>query len=309
MGQSEGEPDDPRDVSSALTSAGEADLIAPDDTKYQGTRDPVARGASQGILHVGTQGWAYRDWVGVFYPPDTKPRDYLRFYSQVFKAVELDTTFYGPPRPETVRHWMEQTPEDFTFTAKMPRIITHERNLFEAEGDLVEFLTAMQAFGDKLGPIVIQMPPSFRYDAKDTLEAFLKILPEEFEYAIEFRHASWSSSSVVELLARYGIAWTIVDLHYLPVRINITSPFTYIRLLGRRSDVKRLDRIVVDRTDALDRWAKEVDRLIEQNLRVYAFINNHYAGHSPASVRDLQSRLHVPDVTNNSLHINQTVLF
>src|ERR1019366_6104721 len=104
-------------------------------------------------LRLGCQGWHYKDWVGGFYPPGTPPSAYLAFYARIFDTVELDTTFYGPPRRETVRLWDEMTPDGFQFAAKMPKAITHDKRLAEAEADLVEFLTAMQGLGSTLGPI------------------------------------------------------------------------------------------------------------------------------------------------------------
>ena len=113
-------------------------------------------------IRLGTQGWSYADWVGVFYPPQTKPSDYLRFYSQVFDTVELDTTFYSTPRPALVRSWAETTPDGFLFTAKLPQAITHEKHLKDCERELDAFVSAMRLLGPKLGALHIQLPPDFR---------------------------------------------------------------------------------------------------------------------------------------------------
>jgi uncharacterized protein YecE (DUF72 family) len=250
-------------------------------------------GLEHGAVRLGTQGWAYKDWVGVFYPPGTHPAEYLRFYSRVFDTVEIDTTFYGPPRPETARSWFDVTPDNFVFTAKMPQSITHDRRLQGAEAELVEFLTAMSLLGPKLGPILVQLPPSFTVEERPALTRFFEILPDEFEYAVEFRHKSWLQPRTAELLTERGIAWTNIDLHYMPRTVEITAPFTYIRWLGNRRDVKRLDRIVVDRGDDLDHWAGELDRISRRLQRIYGYMNNHYAGHSPASLRDLRTKMNL----------------
>ncbi|HEV3309221.1 MAG TPA: DUF72 domain-containing protein, partial [Chloroflexota bacterium] len=181
--------------------------------------------------HLGTQGWAYKDWVGGFYPPGTPASRYLEFYSRVFDTVELDTTFYGPPRAETVRSWFDSTPDDFVFAAKMPGIITHERRLVGTEADLVEFLDAVSLLGSKLGPLLVQLPPSFTFEEMSSLSKFLAILPEEFSYAVELRHESWLHPDTAKLLAEHHVAWTIIDLHYMPKTVHLTCDFTYVRWL------------------------------------------------------------------------------
>jgi uncharacterized protein YecE (DUF72 family) len=242
-------------------------------------------------MRLGTQGFAYRDWVGVFYPEGTGASRYLDLYSSVYDTVELDTTFYGAPRPETIRSWHDSTPENFCFTAKMPKIITHDLRLVNAERDLVEFLTAMEEFKEKLGPIVIQMPPSFSSLERASLEKFAAILPEEFRYTVELRHRSWLTPETEDLLREHRLAWTLIDLHGMPKAINLTTDFTYVRWLGNRSDVSRLNKIVVDRSDDLAQWAVELDRIAERVRRIYGYMNNHYAGHSPASLNALRSAM------------------
>jgi uncharacterized protein YecE (DUF72 family) len=112
-------------------------------------------------IYLGTQGWSYKDWVGSFYPAGTAARDFLACYAQQFGAVELDTTFYGTPTPSRVRTWFDVTPDDFLFTAKVPRSITHDRHLVDCREDFEEFVAIMRLLGHKLGPILIQLPPDF----------------------------------------------------------------------------------------------------------------------------------------------------
>ena len=248
-------------------------------------------------LRLGTQGFAYKDWLGVFYPDPTPTSEYLSFYSRVFDTVELDTTFYGPPRPETLRAWRDSTPVGFIFTAKMPKVITHEWRLVKAEHDLVDFLTVMQL----LGPILIQLPPSFTAEERPALARFLEILPEEFRYAVELRHRSWLEPSTAELLARHNVAWTIVDLVSMPIEVCLTTDFTYVRWLGNRSDVKHLNRTVVDRTADYDAWAQRLDTIAQRLQRIYGYVNNHYSGHSPASVNEIKRRARQPVIHPDEL--------
>ncbi len=265
------------------------------------TLDPIGSSAAAqhpaaDIICLGTQGWFYKDWVGPFYPPRTQPSEYLSLYSRVFQAVELDTTFYGPPRPETVCAWRDSTPDGFVFAAKMPKLITHDKRLVDTDADLVEFLTALQLLGPKLGPILVQLPPSLATSARADLERFVRDLPTDFRYAVEFRHPSWASAETFDFLREHRLAWTIVDLEGLPSEPAVTTDFTYVRWLGHRPDVKRLNRIQIDRSADLQDWARQLDRIARHVQRIYGFMNNHYAGHSPASLRDLQECLGIPTV-------------
>ena len=267
----------------------------------------ASRGMSSCELKLGTQGFGYRDWVGPFYPDGTTSADFLSFYSQVFDTVELDTTFYGPPRPAIVRDWRDSVSEGFVFSAKMPKAITHEKRLVGAEPDLVEFLTAMLELGSKLGPILVQLPPTFSHDEVDTFIRFARILPEEFRYAVEFRHPSWLTPESASILSEHRLAWANIDLFGMPRDVRVTSDFSYVRWLGRRSDVRRLNRVVIDRSDDFDHWSQELDRISARLQRIYGYVNNHYAGHSPASVNEIRSRMRLAVVEPQSLWRQQTL--
>jgi uncharacterized protein YecE (DUF72 family) len=253
------------------------------------------------IIRLGTQGWSYRDWVGVFYPGGTPANGYLPFYSQVFDAVELDTTFYALPRPDAVSRWRDETPDQFQFAAKMPGAITHDRRLVGAEAELLEFLEAILGLGRKLGPILIQLPPSLEASDFQAVEGFLEILPTEFRYAIEFRHRSWNTAETHALLQEHNVAWTIIDLHYMPKNVHLTTDFTYVRWLGNRRDVTKLDRVQIDRSGDIHQWAQRLDEIAQKLQRIYGFMNNHYAGHSPASVHQLKAELKIDGTDPRSL--------
>lgn len=248
-------------------------------------------------LYLGTQGWSYASWVGIFYPAGTPAAEYLPRYAEHFNTVELDTTFYAVPRPSTVAGWRERTPAGFRFAAKFPSAITHEKQLVDCTEDAFFFLDTMTQLDQKLGPLLIQMPPSFGAAQMPALAGFLDGLPTGFRYALEVRHNSWvkpeAKAALLALLRRYGVALCLVQHAWMPRLDEVTAPFVYIRWMGRRADIPDDDysHVRIDRDKQLDTWAGQVRSYLERNLIVYGFFNNHYQGHSPASVRGLQARL------------------
>jgi uncharacterized protein YecE (DUF72 family) len=263
---------------------------------YQTRLHDVLEKGSVGVeIFLGTQGWSYKDWVGTLYPPQTPARSYLMHYAQHFNAVELDTTFYGTPLPSRIALWDQSTPEGFVFTAKTPRTITHDRRLIDAGADFREFIGIMRGLGPKLGPILIQLPPDFTSDERAALEPFIAALPDDMSFAVEFRHRSWLTEETYDLLRRYRVAWTLIDLVYMPRQVEITSDFTYVRWLGDRRKIQRVHATQLDRRAELDAWADRLDDISSRIERMYGFVNNHYSGHSPADVRYLRRKLGMPE--------------
>jgi uncharacterized protein YecE (DUF72 family) len=260
-------------------------------------------------IRLGTQGWSYADWVGAFYPPESKPTDYLRFYSQVFDTVELDTTFYSTPRAGLVRSWAENTPDNFLFTAKLPQVITHEKHLKDCEQELDGFVSTMRLLGPKLGALLIQCPPDFHAEELPALQAFLPLLPRDVSFAIELRHRSWLRDDVYALLREYNVAWCVIDLYYMPRVPTITADFTYMRWLGDRRQITSFDRIQIDRSEQMAKWATTMQEMARNTGRILGFYNNHYAGHSPASVKQMKGLLGLPSVDPPDLWTRQESLF
>lgn len=245
------------------------------------------------VVRLGTQGWSYPDWQGVFYPPGSKQEDRLPFYAEIFDTVELDTTFYDAPKPTIARSWARHTPEHFRFAAKLPRAITHDALLRDAGAALKAFAVAMEPLGEKLGPLLVQMPAEFQRDARSerTLDVFLGQCPAHVRLAVEFRHASWHAPEAHELLRRRraSLAWT--EWRELPRLTEITADFLYLRWLGDRRDIERYDRVQIDRTDSFDAWQKDLESALGRVREVYGYFNNHWAGHSPASANEMKQRL------------------
>jgi len=250
-----------------------------------------------GILYLGTQGWSYDSWVGSFYPAGTTSGAWLQAYASQFNSVELDTTFYAVPRADTIAGWHQRTPEEFRFAAKFPQVITHEKKLADCRLETIAFLDAMTGLGEKLGPLLLQMPPSFSASHADALTTFVHALPTGFRYALEVRHRSWLTKEMLPkllaLLRTQGVALCLVQHAWMPKLDEITAPFTYIRWLGRREDIPDVDysHVRIDRDAQIAAWAEQVCRYQLAGVIVYGYFNNHYQGHSPASVRALQTRI------------------
>ena len=245
-------------------------------------------------LYLGTSGWSYSDWEGTVYPVGLPSGSRLAEYVRHYATVEIDSTFYGTPRRSTVEKWREVAPEGFLFAAKFPQEITHERCLVDCETAAIDFIRTMAALGDRLGPLLIQLPPSFAVDGMDVLERFLESLPEGPRYAVEVRHRSWLDSDLPEMLREYGAALTLVDYPGMP-RIQVaTSDFSYVRWLGNRREFPSgHTEARHDRTDDLRWWSLLVDRFFEEGREVFAYANNHYENHSPTTLaRFLQIRGH-----------------
>ena len=248
-------------------------------------------------VHIGTQGWNYDAWVGPFYPLDTRPADFLAVYARAFDTVEVDSTFYAVPAEKTVLGWAERTPGHFTFALKMPQEITHERRLRGAEDVTAQFFERARLLGAKLGPVLIQLGPDFGPGELPALAAFLPTLPRDVRVAVEFRQRGWIHEGVLALLAEHHVALALSDGRWLPRRTMLaladkpTSDFGYIRWMGPDRDIVDYSRIQADRTRELEAWAEAILALVQKVTAVYGYANNHFAGHSPASARQIQRLL------------------
>jgi uncharacterized protein YecE (DUF72 family) len=235
--------------------------------------------------HLGTIGFAYKEWVGAFYPAGMTPRSFLSHYSQLFDAVEIDSTFYGPPTASIVQRWADVTPDGFTFCPKTPRIITHELRLLDATKPMLAFLDTLRLLGQKLGVVLIQFPPDFTHDQFNPLLAFLKELPEDIRYAVEFRHRSWETPGTTTLLERYNVGWTAADYIHMPKIVRRTTDFLYLRFIGPHGQYVTKDQELVNKTPELRQWHQHLQPHLDQVNDVYGFFNNDYSGYSPATCK------------------------
>jgi uncharacterized protein YecE (DUF72 family) len=216
--------------------------------------------AGTGKVRIGISGWRYKPWRGVFYPEDLKQKDELSFAADCFPTIEINGTFYSLQRPQSFAQWAADTPKDFVFAVKGPRYITHIRRLKDVEKPLANFFASgVFELGAKLGPILWQFPPNFKFDA-ERLEAFFKLLPCDtneaarlarrhdsqvkgraslkpvkkirLRHAMEIRHDSFRSPDFITLLRKYKVALVVADTVEWPCLMDLTSDFIYCRLHG-----------------------------------------------------------------------------
>ena len=251
------------------------------------------------MIHLGTQGWSYKSWEGVFYPTGTPSNRYLAHYATKLKAVEIDSSFYGTPRLANIAKWDKDTPADFRFAAKFPKLITHDNMLEGVDNETAQFLDAMSRFGDKLGPLCLQFSYEFGPTKRKVLDDYLAGLPTQFRYAVEVRHRGWFQDWFYELLKKHRTALVLVDRVTMPRLELATTDFTYIRWLGNRKDVPddEYDHVRIQRDRELDEWAGVIAELQERDVDVWGFANNHYMGHSPATLQEIRDRLNAKGIT------------
>lgn len=251
-------------------------------------------------IYIGTQGFSPRDWLGTFYPPGLTANQFLPFYARVFDTVELNTTFYAIPTTSTIRAWGMRVPADFALSAKITRTITHDKALLDVEADVRAFVARIRMLQGKLGAVVIQFPRSFDRRFESRLRNFLPLLPRDLRFAAEFRSPSWDDPAVLEMLRQYGVAWCITHWQDLRPVIETTADFAYFRLVGFHDEFSQLDHVQRDRSHELVSWAETIAELTSRVSRIYVYINNHYEGHSPATVNRLKALLGLPRIEPRS---------
>jgi uncharacterized protein YecE (DUF72 family) len=250
---------------------------------------------------VGCSGWSYDAWLGHFYPANLERKEFLKYYSQVFDFVEIDSSFYRPPNLFMTKRWASITPDNFRFAAKFPRSITHEKRLsFESEKDLRYFFHVMGPLHQKLLCLLLQLPPSLTAkEGLKKLEGLIPKLDSNYRYAIEVRHTSWfdNNGEFYKLLSDNNIclAWSQLDTIQTPP--ELTSDFIYLRCIGDRSiDEKDFGRIQKDRHKELTKWSEEVSKLEDNARFAIMAANNHYAGFGPATANSFRKMVGLKEV-------------
>jgi uncharacterized protein YecE (DUF72 family) len=230
---------------------------------------------------VGTSGWSYKEWKGSFYPPKHPAEEMLRFYASHFPTVEVNNSFYRIPAERVLASWAEQVPEGFRFVLKASRRITHNNRLTDEDGSLGYFLRAVNPLGERLGPTLFQLPPTFKRDL-DRLQGFLDKLPKRWPAAVEFRHASWFDDQVYAVLRSRGIALVAVDEDEgegMGAPLIPTAPWGYLRL--RRSSYD---------TAMLQEWARRIGE--QQWSEAYVFLKHEDGSpRGPAAAAEMEAIL------------------
>jgi uncharacterized protein YecE (DUF72 family) len=240
---------------------------------------------SRAPVHVGTSGWHYGHWRGPFYPDNLSADRFLAYYAARFHTVEINNSFYRLPSERALATWRDIAPPGFIFAVKASRFITHLKKLKDPERSLAPFLERVALLGDKLGPILFQLPPHWHFDA-GRLTAFLTALPPAPRYTLELRDRTWINDRALELLAVHGVAFCIYELAgYLSPR-EVTADFVYIRLHGPGGAYQgRYD------PQTLAAWAAAIAAWSGQGREVFCYFDNDEAGYAAQNALQLQALL------------------
>ncbi len=260
-------------------------------------------------LYLGTSSWSCTDWLGKLYPTGTNPPEFIAEDARRYRPVEIDSTFYAVPGRSTVEGWRDKTPDGFIFAAKAPKLITHDKFLIDCEQEVENFLKALSVLDDKLGPLLFQFP----YYAKRSgvtedefltrLRNFVSILPvNEFKFAVEVRNKNWINPYLYEILHDHNLTLALIDHPWMSSPEQLfrnghvaTGTFAYIRWLGDRRGIEKIttawNDTVVDREDDLKHWAPYIKELLDKQMDVFGYVNNHYAGYAPDNIEQLNAML------------------
>jgi uncharacterized protein YecE (DUF72 family) len=228
----------------------------------------------EGRLLIGTSGWSYEHWRGLFYPVGLPAARRLGYYAERFSTVEINATFYGLPKLATVAAWRDAVPDDFAFAVKGSRYVTHMRKLTGVAGEVRTFFERIRLLGDKFGPVLWQLPPFLERDDA-LLAAFLEVLPSQHRHAVEFRHESWLEPEVYAILRHHDVAMVNVSGDMLRAEHVATAQFVYIRFHG----TTRYHGSYA--APQLRPWADFIRARLGEGRDCYAYFNNDAEGHAP----------------------------
>jgi uncharacterized protein YecE (DUF72 family) len=226
----------------------------------------------KGKIYIGTSGWSYSDWKGSFYPDKTKSTDYLPFYAQSFHASEINSSFYHTPRISTVEGWTTKVPDDFKFCPKMSRYLTQMKRLKDPEEPLQKFFTAFEPMTDKIGIVLVQLPPSLQFD-EEVATHFFNVLKRDyhkFKFALEVRHKSWLEELPLTLIRENDISLVISQSGVgYPYAEMITTRNVYLRFHGpaKLFSSSYSDEMLQDYADKIKTWSGD-------RHTIWAFFNN-----------------------------------
>ncbi|MGA3110561.1 MAG: DUF72 domain-containing protein [Candidatus Bathyarchaeia archaeon] len=242
-------------------------------------------------LHLGTIGWSYNFWKGSFYPQKTPSKDFLTYYTTRFNTVEVDSTFYRIPTQQAVTNWKNQTTPNFKFSLKFPSAITHIKMLRDCERETSFFLERTKLLSEKLGAMLLQFPPNFLVNRLPDLAAFLHKLPKTNRYVVEVRNKAWLNADFYSVLRNNNAALAWVDSPNMPLTMEVTSDFLYVRLEGNRKKVNgTLGKIEADTQTSLQVWAERLKPFVVGKREVFGYFGKYFSGFPPSDV-DFLSKL------------------
>lgn len=235
-------------------------------------------------IHIGTSGWSYKHWRGIFYPGDVKPAEYLTFYARHFPVSEINNSFYKLPTQDTVAKWVDSVPPGFLFCPKMSRYLSHLKKLHDPQEPLDRFFKVFGDVGEHLGPILIQLPANSRFKA-DVAEQFYEATDQyaDFRFALEVRHPSWFSEESIALMKRHRISLVFSQADKFPYYEEITARDIYLRFHGPTSLYSSSYS-----DEVLDAYAEKFARWADDGHRIWAFFNNDVGGHALDNAKKLQ---------------------
>ena len=238
-----------------------------------------------GAIHIGTSGWHYKHWKGPFYPEKLPASKMLGYYVQHFDTVELNNTFYRLPSGNALTNWRDSTPPGFCFALKGSRFLTHMKKLKDPEAGIAKFFERADVLGNKLGPVVFQLPPWWECDF-ERLEVFLTALPKGHLYAFELRNPTWHNTHIYDLLRLHNAAFCIHEIAGFQSEIRLTADFTYIRLHGPGGAYQGSYG-----QDALGIWANRIRNWRRKLRAVYIYFDNDQAAYAVANAATLKAML------------------
>ena len=251
----------------------------------------------EGKIHIGTSGWNYSSWLGVFYPEKLTSKKYLQFYSEHFNTVEINASFYYLFGSKSYQNWYNQVPENFSFSVKVHRSITHIKRMKDVGQQWERFLEGAKSLREKLRVILFQFPSSFRY-SDENRENIEKFLASEYEkcdtrIAFEFRHISWDNAEIANILKKHKAGWVIANSSRYPEIERITSDFAYFRMHGPRElfaseyseqDIKKL--------------AEKIKKL-SKTKDIFVYFNNDFHGYAIKNALQLKGFFIAEGLTDN----------
>lgn len=261
-------------------------------------------------LYIGCSGWSYTSWQGPFYPSSIENKLWLPYYSQVLNYVEIDSTFYRIPSEFMVKNWNRRTPDNFRFTAKFPKVITHDKRFKNVDKELSTFYETMTPLKDKMLALLIQLPPS--YDLKEGLEdlrSYDFFFNDDFRYAIEVRHPSWFNDMAYNFFRNNNISLVWSQMDRLQTPPIVTSDFVYLRLIGdRRLAEEQFGKIQIDRTEEIRNWANKMKEVKQNEKEVKIGIvaaNNHYGGFGPGTVNKFREMMEMEPLSFENVDLHE----